>query len=762
MKKEELISQSRDAETTLRYGVDAFSRLFDEENHELFFKYLYLRNEEIEKQLIERLKTKRVSPIISSAGAGKTTLLHAILREYENLYSLPIILLDFKIVYLNEVDSGLSSYLLNLARSATTKWAVKLNTKGMKPFNSTRYSTLDLALEIVNEDYVDICSQNCQSIILDLLNLQNRGSGGFRQRIEELRTSNDQAFVEYSAKVYNLQEQMDIKDLCFSINSFSKRIQREQDIHHPIIAFDNIDAIADLGIQRNLQDWLNEVAPSLEKFASIMYAQRSTTDFIATKHFQGRGGIFYSSVTFFPIKDEQIETANSNTQNYNFFDENSDIYYENGLTEQELKTIAWDKQILHKRFSFLEHQKGFSHGAYGCLSRAISEIFTIRPVNVEFSMQAGQNRRILIGSVIDFIEYISYELGIDFDDIGGLNTDAFKGLSKEERVGRRGSAIKSLFYKMLGNPNSLGGNNTTKIPEGLIDPLYLVNELSWRGNSIHPDDIAKVESQSLQLLLLFAVNNIAVDSVPLKKVFESVGEFGFQKNNIESCFKKLIKDSYFSNKPYFELENFNKIVLNDLTPADSLNILRTTRTKQICSESLFMYNYVCERIRQFNLKGVSASASEDPSLLCRGLVDPSISNQLTLWLCRLLTCELLILDKFNRKNSAAMGNSALRAYGRLLTPRIDEPGIKSLMTSRMVDNSISFLGHYLRSGLLPSEYGLRASYQSLINDLFKLQASITNIGIQVASGKPHGVPRGEAINIDKYVNDWSLRPRVWS
>lgn len=761
MKKEEIIQQSRDAETTLRYGVDAFTRLFDSENHELFFKNIYLPNEEIEKQLIERLKANRVSPIISSAGAGKTTLLHAILREYEKLYLLPIILLDFKIVYFNEVHSGLSSYLLHLARSATSKWTEQLNTKGMKPFNSTRYSTLDLALELVHKDYVDICSQNCQPIISDLLELQKRSSVGIRDQIEEIRNSDHHAFIEYSSKVYNLEKQMDIKDICFSINSFSKKLRKQQDIHHPIIAFDNIDAIADLGTQKNLQDWLNEVAPSLEKLTSIIYAQRSTTDFIATKYFQGRGGIFYSSVTFFP-KDDQIETYNSSKQDYNFFDENSDVYYDKGLSEQELKTISWDKQILQKRFSFLEHKKGFSHGAYSCLSRAISEILAIRPVNVELSMQAGQNRRILIGSVIDFIEYISSELGIDFDDIGGVNTDAAKAQSKEEKIIRRGSAIKSLFYKMLGNPNSLGGNNTTKISEGLIDPLFLVNELTWKGNAIHPDDISKVESQSLQLLLLFAVNNIATNNVLLKEVFESVGEFGFQRNAIESSFKKLIKESYFSNKPYFELEDFNKIVLHDLTPTDGLNVLRTTRTKQICSESLFMYNYVCERIRQLELRSAATSAVENPSLLCRGLVDPSVSDRLTMWLCRLLTCELLILDKFNRKNSSSMGNSALRAYGRLLTPRIDEPGIKSLITARMVENAISFLSHHLRSVLLPSEYSLQSNYKALINDLFKLQLSITNIGIQVAAGRPHGVPRGEAINLDKYVKDWNLKPRTWT
>jgi hypothetical protein len=261
---------------------------------------------------------------------------------------------------------------------------------------------------------------------------------------------------------------------------------------------------------------------------------------------------------------------------------------------------------------------------------------------------------------------------------------------------------------------------------------------------------------------LFAINNVALRRVPLKSVFDSVGEFGFQKSAIESSFIKLIKESYFSNKPYFELEDFNRIVLNDLTPTEGLNILRTTRTKQICSESLFMYNYVCERIRQFELKTSTSSPAENPFLLCRGLVDPSVSDRLTLWLCRLLTCELLILDKFNRKNPSAIGNSAIRAYGRLLTPSVDEPGIKSLITSRIVENSISFLAHHLRSVSLPTENRLHERYKDLINDLFKLQVSLSNIGAQVAAGKPHGVPRGQAINLDNYLSMWNLKPRVWS
>ena len=761
MRKEELIKQSRDADSTLRYGVDAFSRLFDKENYDIFFENIYLENEEHEEKFFERLKKKSVSPIISSAGAGKTTLLHAVLRKYEKKYSLPVFLLDFKIVYFNELENGFSSYLLNIARLAAKSWIEQLNTEEFKPFNSKRYSTLDLALELVNKDYSSICSQACQPIIADLLNLQNKETVGIREQLEKLRLSNPDAHMETCAKIYALEKQMDLKDLCFSINSFSKKLQKGQDVHHPIIALDNIDAIADIRTQNDLNDWLGIMAPSLEKFTSIIYAIRSTTDFVATKNFQGRGGIFYSSVTFFP-KDETNAANNPDISGYDFFNEHSDIYYNHGLSKQEIDAISWDKQILQKRFAFLESKKGIERGTYSCLDRAISEILQIRPVNVELSMQAGQNRRILIGSVIDFIEYISQELRIDFDDIEGLNSVADSELSKEEKVVRRGSAIKSLFYKMLGNPNSLGGSNTTKIPEGLIDPLYLVNELSWKGNTIDPDDISKVESQSLQLLLLFAINNVALSRVPLKSVFESVGAFGFRKNAIETSFVKLIKESYFSNKPYFELEDFNRIVLNDLTPTEGLNILRTTRTKQICSESLFMYNYVCERIRQFELKTSTTSPAESPVLLCRGLVDPSVSDRLTLWLCRLLTCELLILDKFNRKNPAAMGNGAIRSYGRLLSPSVEEPGIKSLITSRIVENSISFLAHHLRSMLLPTEGRLDLKYKDSINDLFKLQLAISNIGAQVAAGKPHGVPRGQAINLDNYLSMWNLKPRVWS
>lgn len=769
MKKDELIAQTRICEPILTYGVDAHSLSLTSPTAamnpvsvptvDVFYTDLYIANTQLESEINSHVDTLSFIEISASAGSGKSTILHYILRDHVTRRGLPYVLLDFKVVYFGVKSPSISDHLNNLCRSTFREFLQRqVVREHMRPISGGMYSLLDLCAVLMDRRFDRVVSPAVLSKLEEAQQHwpESNPNESMHERFAKLRDANSEKFLSLFAIASQLLDSLTLKDLAFSIAEFKRQLFQEEYCRKPIFALDNADAIPDSATWEQLQGWLDGEAGTLKDIATVLFCLRKTTNHLNREGIQGRGGLYVANISITPEGSvgsaKQTPAAHSSTTNY--FDDTSDYYSEAGLSDTEKRVIAYDRSIFERRLEFIRKKLNASAFGGDCFSVALREILSIRPVEVELSMQTIQNRRLLLGAVVRFLEYVSKDLDLDWDMIGRRMDGSARPASHEEIRGIRGSAIKSLFYKMLGNPQAVGGNSLLVLDPKLVDPMNAVASAHWiGGNRLKELDSPQIFENSLGLLTLLAIRRNTKDGkVHVRDLHDLLDTFGFAPDSVNAMLGRFIRSTGSVECPFFDIDHFHAMLTDGENPLPEYRVFISSRGSQVCNVSVIMFNYICERIR--NLDPSLKLIEESTDNLLRGLVDAQVVRRLPNWIARLITLEMLVLDRSIQGPNISV---PLSRYSGMVDLRSNLPHAMYLMSGKIVQSGISYLEFQTRHVLTKSDRNTMEVYSDALNDLKKILSCLTHIINKVSKGDPWGVPRGQALDFRGYFDENKLR-----
>jgi hypothetical protein len=753
MRKEELIEQASQCEQVLTYGVDAQKSQLDypainEGNHakisyEEFFEKLYVHIDGLEEQLISKLSVPGLFDLTSSVGIGKTTLLHYVLMQLRKRQNPPYVLIDFKLVHFRNKEDSFAKYLSSAALMQWQEWVGNLPvSESVQPLKATTYSAIDITAELVDAKFNNLVSPQVQTELKTLLNKFNDEKNedkNFREWVLRLRDESVEEFAEVLSQLKVIKNNLTIKDLALGINELQKRVGKH--FTYPIIALDNIDAIPDISTQTEVSNWLDTERGELGSLASVIYCKRITTDFVPSGTYEGRGGFYIGNITY----NAQVRKREKSDFSQEYI-KPSDL---ERFGSPYLPETKWDFEIFDKRIKFLEGVMANDNSntrvnVFSCLTTAIKEILSLHPVQSDLIRQSGRNRRLMLGSLMRFIEYISKELAVDFDNVGKRDDGSQKALSADQQAMVRGSAIKSIYYKLLGSDTDRQ-NSIFNIPDDLLCPFSWVSDSSWGERQLSDGVIDAARVKSLPFYLLCAIGLIASDHrTALQTIAERLNEFDFRDEAIRNAMLTFLTHSSSDESPLFEIEGFFSLRSKPEGLNNKRMVLSTVRGEQICFKSIYLFNYLCERLKAYD-KSLFIFKDESTSF-SRGIVSKDIVRRFPYWIARLITLEMRTIDMY--KGVGGAGNSIL-GYTKIITG--DEGAtVNSTISERCLESANRYLSFYLSKVILASERDLYDTYTEVKGEVLLMQKCIRHMYLRVSRGEQHGIPRDRIFDASDY------------
>lgn len=726
------------------YGIDGVSRALPSElaghirlHADSFFKHLYVARLEDEQYILSFLRSGAMSLWIKGhVGNGKTTLVHKVIREYNEEYRLPFVGIDFRVDDLhlddrNEIDTPIRNLLERCV--LTYIRGENLDRRSLAcTFCRSRFDQL-------------LSSGEAQRIFQDLYELYRLRTG------KSLSDEND--FYDWTLAhsqpgspaldddvarlIASLSQVLTLQDQLFAIANVTVRPERRR----IVILFDNVDGIEDITVRRALKLWLRSEA---EKFKSVAYfvaclRPENEDHFLYRDQVQTAGEAVFGegASVIMTISLEPGEMTSEDLRQYEalergrFFDPEDEVFVDLDSSTPMGRRRAFDDIVQQRRVNFLaglaegNPLPGIEKTDIATIARACREILSVRSVNRDIQMLANGNRRDLLVGVANFLEYLVRDLKLDWERIGVCDTD-------EDPLVRRGTAIKSLYYKWLasGQPKE---EHPPVFDVDAYNPVNWVEEAGWQGNVLKPRDVGEISTLVYALrrqFILASIYNLSGNTVsekyrekvPVSALISRCAPLGLEDTVVLATTTDIIQAGPVRFHGLLETTNFLRIYEGKDSVSRSDDVTITDRGCRLLEQTGSSFNFLVEllirRSRRLSptFDGKDADAAAGATWHQRGAIEQEPAALTVDWIRRGLTTELRVLELF----SAGLWKSERRkdwlaTYRKRFCIWKSHRGttMPALWMQRIARSAVAYLGH--AAELLESND--RTELESLVAEL---------------------------------------------
>lgn len=757
-------------DVVLTYGLDGLTELekdtaFLKEiglDPEVFFRQIYVERNHLETQLTDAMNSGasnifHVGPI----GVGKTTLLHFALRKYKREHEVPYILVDFKTQrFSNPENYEFVSQLDKIGYQQIEQFLRDYRPKAGK-ITGSRPSMIFLAELLMREENRKYLDKKNVDYSMDIDGIYNRSSERFEgvafdQWLHNVANDfKNSQFRDVQTVLHEFLKKITLQELAYAITKYISD-DCDKSRRKLVIAFDNVDHISNLTLKEQVVSWLDKSASAFspstivvtnirpQNLPGVLGADKTNKQ----TPFWGDGGLLYTTIR---VTDDSIDDGLVKEWEHNvegrFFDPKRDIFNEMTLTSSQKKRLAFDDKVHAKRFDFVK--KMLTSGQVNnvdvsdlkIVSDAAQEVLRIKVVADDISMNSNGNRRVLLAGVINFLEYVVLDLGLEWKMIG-----VAPGVDGKQ-PGSRGSAIKSLYYKFL------GVNSDIALPpvfhSGLFDPVRMVYDCGWRGNRLAGGaEVMNVAKACKDVLVMLAVHNAcgntidytSLEAVRISDVARKCNQFGLSRPEVFNVVEKIIRDRSASVSSFFDIDHFHEVLEGRKSINGDERIVATDRCRRTVQVTMYMFNYLCERIKESG----QLKYEEDADLTKRGLVHPSLVRGFFHWLSRFVVIEMLIVEAVDASSKKGL-RDALRSYHDLVMVKRTHGENPTLMTTRIIKSAQAYIEFASIQLLNDSDPSVSHVYKRALKDLMEIEKIVTKACQSVMKGEPWSVPRDQAL-----------------
>ncbi len=774
----------RRLEAVLSYGLDGHSELLSNTawlaelglNPDTFFESLYVSRPQTEEELFTNLRAGTLHAfLVGPIGCGKTTMLHRVTRAYSKHYHVPCILIDFKTLQRGNPTEYEFAHLINdegFVQSMSFLSTFNTDTAGIPLEDYLQPTQLDLINILLEPQGVGYLTPEHQQIFQQMRTEARLSRDGARIPVHEwiigvLANNSHPSNARIQTHIRNISHGMTFFEAAYATCELARRkLESEREsgksrLHKLIVAFDNVDAIDDLILRDQVVAWMRDVAPTYTPVATFvscvrpqnLHRIRQPASEDGTPMWGDDGTpILKLSVGEIDIAEETITSWERLLESDWYDSEHDDLHMTAHLTETQRQRLVFDDMIHVKRIEFVAKViesgriEGVSLEDLQAVSSAAQEVLRNRDVRLDISMQANGNRRVLLSGVANFLEYVVRELDLEWKQLGNRR----KEVGKQSK--RRGSVIKSLYYRFMGSahPNSA----QPPIFEPLVfDPVSDILSCGWKGRRL-PNDVTaeSVATQCSQFLVMMAVYNAcgntldywSGEAVTVRSVAANCKRFGLARSVVYRCLEQAIRAASARFAGFFEIDHFHAIRDETRDIDGSERIVATDRCRRMVSHNMYMFNYLCERIERLDEPEMGNRAS-GARLLLGGLVSEGTVKRFPEWLAKFVVVETWLVEAIEKTRPDNSLKGAFEEYGDFIVVKRTHSEAPSLISKRMAFSALAYLEFAKENHILPEETDLLECYDQVSGDLRSIVKKLKAIAQRIGRGETWNIPRDEAL-----------------
>jgi len=770
-------------DAVLAYGVDGLAEqtskaaLLEELglDPDTFFRELYVSRPPTERELFAQMESGSLHTfLVGPIGCGKTTLLHFVLRQYCSQFRLPLLLIDMKTAGVLSPDSY--SIATRIEDACKRQIALYLSTQyslppgaPADPVAQPDFTTLAaILLEPINQIFIPpqrFAAVHRLTAMHSLSSDKAAGVGFSAWLSSTLRTPTHASHAEVQRILTDFTVGLTLVELAFAIAELGRRELKTTRRLKVVIALDNLDAIEDPILRDQLIEWMKSQSSSYSAVATFTACIRPQNLPVARKgsmSLRALWGEDGSPLLKLSVGDSDVDTALLREWETYLRSQYYDRHLEDPgyaeLSEEQRKRQAFDDMIHVRRVDFVAKAveqgriSGVTRPDLRAVSQAAKEVLAIGSLGADVRMQANGNRRVMLAGVTNFLEYVVRDLNLDWDLVG-VGPDRQRPQSTAAWRERRGSAIKSLYYKFLGS----GHSDEVQPPvfdSRVFDPVRMVLDSGWKGTRLDPPTGTKGVCQSCRsLLVLLGVynacgNTLSVwsdQAVQVRSVARVCEALGLTPQDVYATIEETVRSVGVRFAGVFDIDHFLPIYDNERSIAGDERIIATDRCRRLLGAVVYMFNYLCERLRQH---GASARASaEDSDLMYRGLVSAALVEDFAVWIRKAVLIETWWIEAVHASKPAGSLRNAYEHYCTDFVVKRSHAGSASMLTQGITKSAIGYLKFSLDNHIQPDEAALRKAYERARDELTKVDRKLDAIEDRLRKGQGWGIPRNEALPI---------------
>ncbi len=680
---------------------------------EKFFNKLYVSRPDDEKRIRRIIESNAMSTwLIGSVGVGKTTIAYKVLRAYSQEYDLPFIVVDFKAHDCHEHDPELLD-----------RWLRNMLEKEIYRFvNDSALTAFDMAMIFLADDNVTALTPGeatrIASQIRDRWKIAQRGTEvGL---VDWLASVGSPSSNDHDPRVVDLMlelgQHLSITEKLYAITEFN-RLRNDKPRRRVVVLFDNLDSVEDIRVREGIKHWMSTESQTLSSAVLFLMCLRpENEDAFLPRNVIGDAesgadepplfGEFASvamklSLDPGEVASETIEEF-ARLERGRFIDEEDIADDEFADSEVLRNREAFDDRIHQLRLNFLaslaegKQIPGVDPQDVRTVANACHEIRQIKSVNRDAQMLANGNRRDMLASIANFVEYVVEDLRLDWNRLGGTGGDRNNAI-------RRRAAIKSLYYRWLGS-QSVVASMPSVYDVTLFNPVAWVDEGGWQedgdGRYFFNPDLDSVNPQFMEMLLpqfvLTAIYNACGNSLEyrwrskakLQLVCDRCKMLGFSEQHVTEYVTSLIQGRQVRHSGFVEITRFRQIHSGKSSAKPSDMVLITDRASRLLEQTGVMFNFVSQLL-QHNV-GFDESTDRDHLHFERGVVTPEMASDVLLWIRRAITTEIRVLE-YVRHQWRGNGDWLQTYQNRFCVNRSHSEGFFTLNSHRLVRSSIGYM-----------------------------------------------------------------------
>lgn len=770
----------RKLDAVLTYGLDGLADQNAESallhdlglSPEVFFRELYVSRPATEAELLAQMDSGALHTfVVGPIGCGKTTLLHHVLREYCGQRRLPTLLIDMKTAGIVRPDvysiadriEGECKRLIALYLK-TYRWSDQDDV--LDPFQQPTLATLAMLLlepqfrqhisalhfgPVHRLDALYAFSPECQAKVgfMGWLSSQltSESSPG-RSQVTELMTT--------------FTVSLGLSEVAFAVAELARRKSGQERRSKLVIAIDNLDAIEDPKLREQLVEWMRSQSGSYSPVITFTACVRPQNiqpaggNVLDTKALWGEEG---SPVLKLSVGESDVQEATlrewETYLNGQFYDRALDDEEYRDLALEERQRRAFDDMVHVKRVSFVSDAvaKGLLHEVKVedllAVSKAAKEVLNVGSVATDIRMQANGNRRVMLAGVANFLEYVVRDLELDWEHLGVARGGHRAAAAVREL---RGSAIKSLYYRFLGSAHA-GQIQPPVFDEKVFDPVGVVLASGWKGRRLDTDHGATdVTKRCRDLLVLLGVYNAcgntlsywSEEAVPVLSVAKCCERLGLKTSDVYESIENVVRCVGVRFAGVFDIDHFLLIHRGARGVEGNERIVATDRCRRLLSVVIYMFNFLCERLKQSG--GFPAGHSpEDRELAHRGLVAPRIVEAFPDWLAKAVTVETWWIEAVQTAHGATTLKTAYERYCNEFVVKRAHGGSGQLLTQGIARSAIAYLEFCIEKQIYPHEGDVLECYKLARDSLGRIEAALQAVGTRLRRGELWGIPRNEPL-----------------
>lgn len=738
---------------------------------DVFFRELYVNRPATEDELLAQMDSGCLHTfVVGPIGCGKTTLLHHVIRQYCGDRRLPILLIDMKTASIAKPD--IYSIAQRIEEDCKKQIALflstyRINADGTPAASSVQPDIQTLAmilLEPQNHGFVSPQRFGPIHQLQTMYGLSGARKSGVSLTEWIVQHVDEPTENEIKRILTTFILSLGLVECAFAISELSKREISSARRSKLVIAVDNLDAIEDPAVRDQLIDWMRSQSSSYSAVATFtacirpqnVPSVRGTP--LSLKGLWGEEGspILKLSVGETDVNEDLVRQWEQYLAGQ-FYDRHldDDAYKESSIEDRQRH--AFDDMIHVRRVVFVSKavEQGkipkVSKSNLRAVSEAANEVLNIGSVSADIRMQANGNRRVMLAGVANFIEYVVRDLELEWDLIGVGSRD-IGGVADAAKRELRGSAIKSLYYRFLGSSRP-GEVQPPVFDERVFDPVASVIKSGWSGRRLDPDGgTATVCRSCKDILILMGVynacgNTISVWSehaVQVRSVAAKCALLGLSSQEVYSTIENLIRAVGVRFAGVFDIDYFLPIYRREHSINGEERIIATDRCRRLLSVVIFMFNFLCERIKHNGLSDGGYSAA-DKELAYRGLVPPRVVDAFPAWLAKAAVIETWWIEAVQAGMEAGSLRTAFDKYCEEFVVKKRHGKVPFILTQAIARSAIAYIEYCLARHIRHDESELHDCYYQAKSDLQSIDNALRGVCERLRRGEMWGIPRNEPL-----------------